>query len=128
MRALGEELIAAGLAFIDAPVSGGVKRANDGSLAIMAGGDAETIVLDELAPTPDVETDEAMLDYIRASGTTVYHPCGTCRMGSDAGAVVAHANPTAAATVAIPVTGGASGGPAKAPTATPPAAPTRSKK
>jgi 3-hydroxyisobutyrate dehydrogenase len=42
-RALGEELIAAGLAFIDAPVSGGVKRAIDGSLAIMAGGDAETI-------------------------------------------------------------------------------------
>ncbi len=46
------------------------------------------LVLDELAPTPDVTTDEAMLDYIRGSGTTVYHPCGTCRMGSDAGAVV----------------------------------------
>ncbi|MGO9359272.1 MAG: NAD(P)-dependent oxidoreductase [Xanthobacteraceae bacterium] len=42
-RALGEELVAAGLAFIDAPVSGGVKRAVDGSLAIMAGGDADTI-------------------------------------------------------------------------------------
>jgi 3-hydroxyisobutyrate dehydrogenase len=42
-RALGEELIAAGLAFIDAPVSGGVKRAVDGTLAIMAGGDGKTI-------------------------------------------------------------------------------------
>ena len=42
-RALGEELIAAGLAFIDAPVSGGVKRAIDGTLAIMAGGSAATI-------------------------------------------------------------------------------------
>lgn len=42
-RGLGEELIAAGLEFIDAPVSGGVKRAIDGSLAIMAGGDAATI-------------------------------------------------------------------------------------
>ena len=42
-RALGEDLIAAGLAFIDAPVSGGVKRAVDGSLAIMAGGDGTTI-------------------------------------------------------------------------------------
>lgn len=42
-RALGETLIAAGIPFIDAPVSGGVKRALDGTLAIMAGGEAETI-------------------------------------------------------------------------------------
>ena len=42
-RTLGEELIAAGFGFIDAPVSGGVKRAVDGSLAIMAGGDPATI-------------------------------------------------------------------------------------
>lgn len=42
-RALGDELVAAGLAFIDAPVSGGVKRAIDGTLAIMAGGDGVTI-------------------------------------------------------------------------------------
>ena len=42
-RALGDELIAAGFPFIDAPVSGGVKRAVDGALAIMVGGAAETI-------------------------------------------------------------------------------------
>lgn len=42
-RALGETMIAAGFPFIDAPVSGGVKRAVDGSLAIMAGGDGATI-------------------------------------------------------------------------------------
>jgi 3-hydroxyisobutyrate dehydrogenase len=42
-RALGEELIAAGHAFVDAPVSGGVRRAADGTLAIMAGGDAVSI-------------------------------------------------------------------------------------
>lgn len=42
-RALGEELAAAGLGFIDAPVSGGVKRAIDGTLAIMAGGNHATI-------------------------------------------------------------------------------------
>lgn len=42
-RALGDEMIAAGFGFIDAPVSGGVKRAIDGTLAIMAGGDNATI-------------------------------------------------------------------------------------
>lgn len=38
-RKLGEELATRGLGFIDAPVSGGVRRAVTGTLAIMAGGD-----------------------------------------------------------------------------------------
>ena len=42
-RTLGEELIAAGFEFVDAPVSGGVKRAADGTLAIMVGGADATI-------------------------------------------------------------------------------------
>ena len=42
-RTLGEELIAAGYEFVDAPVSGGVKRAADGTLAIMVGGADATI-------------------------------------------------------------------------------------
>ncbi|MFT3801155.1 MAG: NAD(P)-dependent oxidoreductase [Burkholderiaceae bacterium] len=42
-RTLGEESIAAGFEFIDAPVSGGVKRAIDGTLATMVGGDGNTI-------------------------------------------------------------------------------------
>lgn len=46
------------------------------------------LVLEELAPPPDTEGDDAMLAYIRATGTTVYHPCGTCRMGADDAAVV----------------------------------------
>lgn len=41
-RTLGQDLAARGIAFIDAPVSGGVKRARDGSLAIMVGGDDGT--------------------------------------------------------------------------------------
>ena len=42
-REIGEALVAAGFGFVDAPVSGGVKRAIDGSLAIMAGGEGSTI-------------------------------------------------------------------------------------
>jgi 3-hydroxyisobutyrate dehydrogenase len=42
-RKLGEDLIAAGYGFVDAPVSGGVRRAVDGTLAIMVGGDGATI-------------------------------------------------------------------------------------
>jgi 3-hydroxyisobutyrate dehydrogenase len=42
-RALGEELIAEGFGFVDAPVSGGVKRAVEGTLAIMVGGDDRSI-------------------------------------------------------------------------------------
>jgi 3-hydroxyisobutyrate dehydrogenase len=37
------DLAARGLAFVDAPVSGGVPRATDGSLAIMIGGDAAAV-------------------------------------------------------------------------------------
>jgi 3-hydroxyisobutyrate dehydrogenase len=42
-RALGEDLAARKIELIDAPVSGGVPRARDGSLAIMIGGDADAI-------------------------------------------------------------------------------------
>jgi 3-hydroxyisobutyrate dehydrogenase len=42
-RALGEALTARGFPVVDAPVSGGVKRAIDGSLAIMAGGEAAVV-------------------------------------------------------------------------------------
>lgn len=34
------------------------------------------------------ETDAELLDIIRGRADTVYHPVGTCRMGSDAGSVV----------------------------------------
>jgi choline dehydrogenase len=46
------------------------------------------LIIEEMQPPPEVEGDEAMLAYIRETGTTVYHPCGTCRMGTDEGAVV----------------------------------------
>lgn len=42
-RELGQRLKALNLHYLDAPVSGGVKRAVDGSLAILVGGDAEVL-------------------------------------------------------------------------------------
>jgi 3-hydroxyisobutyrate dehydrogenase len=40
---LGKALAARGIALVDAPVSGGVKRAIDGTLSIMAGGEAANV-------------------------------------------------------------------------------------
>jgi 3-hydroxyisobutyrate dehydrogenase len=40
---LGKDFIGTGHGFIDAPISGGVRKATDGTLAIMVGGDAATI-------------------------------------------------------------------------------------
>jgi 3-hydroxyisobutyrate dehydrogenase len=42
-RSLGAELAARRIALVDAPVSGGVPRAKDGTLAIMIGGDASAV-------------------------------------------------------------------------------------
>jgi len=47
-----------------------------------------SLIKHEHKPGKSVETDEEILDFIRRTAGTVYHPCGTCRMGSDAEAVV----------------------------------------
>jgi choline dehydrogenase len=42
----------------------------------------------EVVPGPDVQTDDELLAVAKEKGVTVFHPCGTCKMGSDAKAVV----------------------------------------
>ncbi|MBY0532750.1 MAG: GMC family oxidoreductase N-terminal domain-containing protein [Xanthobacteraceae bacterium] len=42
----------------------------------------------ELLPGPQVQTDGALVEDIRARAETIYHPVGTCRMGMDAVSVV----------------------------------------
>lgn len=37
----------------------------------------------EHQPGPDIQTDDAIDAWIRATGETIYHPVGTCRMGGD---------------------------------------------
>ena len=45
-------------------------------------------VVGELEPNGEVRGDDELLDFARARGNTVYHPVGTCKMGSDPKAVV----------------------------------------
>ena len=42
----------------------------------------------ETLPGRDVQTDDALTDYARQFGNTIYHPVGTCRMGDGPAAVV----------------------------------------
>ncbi len=46
------------------------------------------LVQEELQPPPGCDSDEALLAFIRQTASTVYHPSGTCRMGSDEAAVL----------------------------------------
>ncbi len=43
---------------------------------------------DEYLPGNAVQTDAELEDFARAKGGTVFHPCGTCRMGGDDASVV----------------------------------------
>ena len=42
----------------------------------------------EYLPGDAVQSDDELLAYARQYGGTIYHPCGTCKMGADAMAVV----------------------------------------
>ena len=42
----------------------------------------------EIKPGAQVQSDEEILQYIRANAESVYHPVGTCKMGNDEMAVV----------------------------------------
>jgi choline dehydrogenase len=46
------------------------------------------LLLEELRPGPEATSDEATEKSIRATANTVFHPCGTARMGSDDRAVL----------------------------------------
>jgi choline dehydrogenase len=45
-------------------------------------------IVRETRPGPAAQDDDALLEHVRATGQTSYHPIGTCRMGSDPQAVV----------------------------------------
>lgn len=45
-------------------------------------------IIREEFPGPEVRTDEELLEVVRQSGETVFHPTSTCRMGTDERSVV----------------------------------------
>lgn len=62
----------------------GVKAAR----AIAASPAMQPYVKREVKPGPDAASDADLLEFCRNNGATIFHPSGTCRMGSDALAVV----------------------------------------
>ena len=42
----------------------------------------------ELLPGVDIQSEQDIDEFIRANAESVYHPCGTCKMGEDETAVV----------------------------------------
>jgi choline dehydrogenase len=55
---------------------------------ILAASALKAYAVGEVDPGPKVQSDDELLDFCRRTGSTVYHPTSTCRMGSDALAVV----------------------------------------
>lgn len=94
-RELADELKETGCTLIDAPVSGGVRRAGDGSLAIMVGGDASAIervrpLLDAMGgsvfatgPIGSGHAMKALNNYVSAAGLTA--ACEALQVGRSFG-------------------------------------------
>ena len=55
---------------------------------IFASSEFDAIRGKEMLPGKDVRSDDEILAYLRAEALTVYHPVGTCKMGTDDMAVV----------------------------------------
>jgi choline dehydrogenase len=55
---------------------------------ILAAPALKSYCVEEVYPGAKVASDEDLLDFCRKTGSTVYHPTSTCRMGNDSLAVV----------------------------------------
>ncbi|MBM3483348.1 MAG: choline dehydrogenase [Alphaproteobacteria bacterium] len=56
--------------------------------AVTASAAMKRYVVEENLPGKSLQRDDELLDYARRTGATLYHPVGTCKMGSDPLAVV----------------------------------------
>jgi choline dehydrogenase len=55
---------------------------------ILATSHMQHFITEEYQPGPSVASDEQLMDHARSSGSTVFHPTSTCKMGMDPMAVV----------------------------------------
>lgn len=55
---------------------------------LMATSPMKEITGEEIAPGAQLQTDDEILDWVRKTAETTYHPVGTCKMGNDPMAVV----------------------------------------
>src|SRR6266851_9934878 len=75
--------------FLSSPIDAEVTvRAVRIAQAIMTAPAMAPLQLTEIAPGADRTTDDEILDWVKKAAETTYHPVGTCKMGSDAMAVV----------------------------------------
>ncbi len=56
--------------------------------AIAAAPAMRSLVKREVKPGPEANDDAALLEFCRNQGATIFHPSGTCKMGSDVRAVL----------------------------------------
>ncbi|MCA3930869.1 GMC oxidoreductase, partial [Burkholderia sp.] len=60
--------------------------------ALMHAPALKSMTVEEISPGPQVDSDEAMLQYFREQSGSIYHLCGSCAMGPDAATSVVDAS------------------------------------
>ena len=75
--------------FLSSPVDAALTaRAIRIARAVMTAPAMAPLQVTEMAPGTERTTDEEIIDWVKGAAETTYHPVGTCKMGSDAQAVV----------------------------------------
>jgi choline dehydrogenase len=75
--------------FLSSPIDAEITaRAVGVARAVMTAPAMASMQVTEIAPGAGRRSDDEILDWVRQAAETTYHPVGTCKMGSDAMAVV----------------------------------------
>lgn len=61
----------------------GYLRALKLGLSLLEAPSLKELITERVDPAPSIVEDKDLIEYIKNSAETIYHPIGTCRMGSD---------------------------------------------